>query len=53
MAKSYDNLYPALTDFANLYLAYRKASRGKRGQAAVAEFTVSDPSRRSPAVPDV
>ncbi|WLE98953.1 MAG: reverse transcriptase domain-containing protein [Candidatus Electrothrix communis] len=35
MAKQYDNLYPQITDFANLHLAWRKAVRGKRfGQAA-------------------
>jgi len=38
MAKVYDNLYASLTDFRNLFLAYRKAARGKRMQPAVAAF---------------
>ncbi len=38
MPKTYTNLYPAITSFGNLYVAYRKAAKGKRGQAAVAAF---------------
>ncbi|MBC8331530.1 MAG: RNA-directed DNA polymerase [Anaerolineae bacterium] len=38
MAKQYDNLYPDLCSFSNLYWAYRKAAKGKRGQFPVAAF---------------
>jgi RNA-directed DNA polymerase len=38
MFKVADNLYASLTSFQNLYRAYRKAARGKRGQPAVAAF---------------
>ncbi|MCX7112387.1 MAG: reverse transcriptase domain-containing protein [Proteobacteria bacterium] len=38
MAISFDNLYPQLTDFGNLHLAWRKAARGKRGNPAAASF---------------
>ena len=38
MAKSFDNLYPTITSFQNLWQAYRKAAKGKRGQQGVAEF---------------
>ncbi len=38
MAKQYDNLYPNLCSFTNLYWAYRKAAKGKRGQPPVAAF---------------
>ncbi len=38
MARVFTNLYPALTSFNNLHLAYRKAARGKRGQVPVACF---------------
>ena len=38
MVKRYADLYPQITTFENLYLAYRKAARGKRGQVAVATF---------------
>ena len=38
MAKQYTDLFDELTSFSNLFLAYRKAARGKRGQAAVAGF---------------
>jgi len=38
MARSFDNLYPALCAFPNLLLAYRKAARGKRGHPSVAAF---------------
>jgi hypothetical protein len=36
--KTHKNLYPQITDFANLYLAYRRARRGKRDRVAVASF---------------
>jgi RNA-directed DNA polymerase len=36
--KVIDGLYTELASFENLYLAYRKAARGKRGQAPVAGF---------------
>ena len=38
MAKVYADLWPQVTDFENLYLAYRKAAKGKRGKAPVASF---------------
>ena len=30
MKKPYDNLWPSVTEFTNLELAFRKAARGKR-----------------------
>ncbi len=36
--KTYRHLYPQITDFANLYAAFRKARRGKRDRPEVAEF---------------
>jgi retron-type reverse transcriptase len=36
--KTYTNLYPQLTSFANLHQAYRRARRGKRRSPAVAAF---------------
>jgi hypothetical protein len=36
--KTYKNLYPQLTSFANLELAWRKARKGKRSKLAVATF---------------
>lgn len=36
--KTYRNLYPQVYDFENLYRAYRKARRGKRGRAEVVRF---------------
>ncbi len=38
MARSYTDLYPRITAFGNLRHAFRKASRGKRGNPAVAAF---------------
>lgn len=38
MPKAYSNLFPALTRFANLHTAYKKAARGKRGQPQAAGF---------------
>ena len=36
--KTYKHLYSQVYDFENLYLAYRKARKGKRGKAYVAGF---------------
>ena len=36
--KTYKNLYSQVYDFANLYVAYRRARRGKRDRAALAGF---------------
>jgi RNA-directed DNA polymerase len=36
--KTVDNLYQDIVAFENLYLAYRKAAKGKRGQPNVAAF---------------
>lgn len=36
--KTYKHLYPYVYDFENLYLAFRKARKGKRGKAYVAGF---------------
>jgi RNA-directed DNA polymerase len=36
--KTYRDLYPRVWSFANLYLAYRAARKGKRGKASVAAF---------------
>lgn len=36
--KTYKHLYPQICDFENLYIAYRKARRGKRGRAQPAMF---------------
>ena len=36
--KTYKNLYPQVCDFENLYLAYRKARKGKRGRVQAAAF---------------
>lgn len=36
--KTYKHLYPQVCDFENLYLAYRKARKGKRGRAQPAMF---------------
>jgi len=38
MTKKFDHLYKEITSTANLFQAYHKASRGKRGQPAVAYF---------------
>lgn len=38
MPKVFDNLYPQITDFANLYAAWQKAVRGKRSCPAAASF---------------
>ncbi len=36
--KTYRNLYPQIISFENLYLAFRKARKGKRGRPEVAAF---------------
>ena len=36
--KTYKHLYPQITDFANLDLAWHKARRGKRTKEAAARF---------------
>ena len=36
--KTYKNLYPQVYDFENLYLAWRKARKGKRGHEGPALF---------------
>jgi retron-type reverse transcriptase len=36
--KTYKNLYPQVCDFENLYLAWRKARKGKRGRLQPAMF---------------
>ena len=36
--KTYKNLYAQVYDFANLYLAYRRARLGKRDRATVGAF---------------
>ncbi|SKA68301.1 hypothetical protein SAMN02745130_00242 [Thiothrix eikelboomii] len=38
MPKVFDNLYPQLIDFGNLYLAWQRAAKGKRGNPSVAHF---------------
>ena len=38
MSRRYSHLWPELTSFANLLLAFRKAGRGKRGKPAAAAF---------------
>ncbi len=36
--KTYKHLYPQVCDFENIYLAYRKARKGKRGRMQPAMF---------------
>ena len=38
LMKTYKNLYAQVYDFANLYLAYRRARLGKRDRATVGAF---------------
>jgi len=38
--KTYENLYPQIVSFENLYLAYRQARKGNRDKVAVANFEV-------------
>ena len=44
MVKTFDDLYPRLTDFGNLYEAWRKAAKSKRGCPAAAglELNLTD-----------
>ena len=42
MAKPYDHLYEELTSYENLFRAYRKAAKGKRGQPPVAELIIME-----------
>ena len=39
--KSYKNLYLSIVTFENLYLAFKKAAKGKRGQPNVAGFELN------------
>lgn len=39
--KTYRHLYEPITDFANLYAAFRKARRGKRSRPEVAAFELN------------
>ncbi len=41
MARSFDNLYPEIGSFENLYKAWRKAAKGKRGCPAAASFELN------------
>jgi hypothetical protein len=43
MAKRYDNLFQEVVSFENLYLAFRKAMRGKRANPRVAVFELEVP----------
>lgn len=43
MPKVFDNLYPQLTSFENLYQAWRKAAKGKRKHPSVASFEMNLP----------
>lgn len=38
LLKTYQHLYPQICDFENIYLAYRKARKGKRGRMQPAMF---------------
>jgi len=38
LLKTYKHLYPQVCDFENIYLAYRKARKGKRGRMQAAMF---------------
>lgn len=37
--KTYRHLYPQVWSFENLYLAYRRARKGKRHKASVADVS--------------
>lgn len=41
MPKVFDNFYDQLTGFGNLYLAWNKAAKGKRGNPAAASFEMN------------
>lgn len=38
MAKTFDDLFPALVDFTNLHAAWEKAAQGKRRRLGAANF---------------
>jgi acyl-CoA-binding protein len=38
MTKRFDNLYPQITSFINLYAAFKQAARGKRSNPSVAQM---------------
>lgn len=38
MARIFDDLFPALVDFANLYAAWEKAAQGERRRVCAASF---------------
>jgi hypothetical protein len=38
MARIFDDLFPAVVDFANLYAAWEKAAQGKRRRVGAASF---------------
>ncbi|MCB1859865.1 MAG: RNA-dependent DNA polymerase [Gammaproteobacteria bacterium] len=38
MARQYENLFPGIIEFGNLYAAFRRAAKGKRGKWEVADF---------------
>jgi len=38
MGRRYSHLWPQITTFENLLLAYRKAARGKRSRSSAASF---------------
>lgn len=41
MPRYFDNLYPQLVSFENLYKAWQKAAKGKRGNPSAASFEVN------------
>ena len=42
MAIAYSNLYEKISTYENLFLAFKKAARGKRGLPSVAEFAFDE-----------
>jgi len=42
--KTHKHLYPLITDFENLRLAFKRAARGKRSHPDVAAFARSQPA---------
>ena len=49
MTRTYNNLYPRVTSFANLYSAWQKAARGKRGRVGSAHDAPHGRPPHSPA----
>ena len=41
MAKQFDQLFEEITSFENLWLASKRAAKGKRGQVEVADFAIN------------